>query len=144
MTVTEQTFDVSCVQLFAVLSEPETYPRWLVGAKNIREVRDGWPAVGSSFKHVVGFGPLVIPDRTTVREIDAPRVLELLVRARPLLEAVVRFELTDLATGCHLRMTETPVGIYRFITPIAQPLIRARNERSLHRLQDVVSARTPA
>lgn len=144
MTVTEQRFDVSQVALFAVLAEPETYPHWLVGAKGIREVDDEWPAVGSSFKHVVGFGPLVIPDRTTVREIEAPLTLELLVRARPLLEAVVRFEVEDLGSGCRLRMTETPAGIYKFISPLAQPLIRARNERSLRRLLGVVSAASAA
>jgi Polyketide cyclase / dehydrase and lipid transport len=139
MTVTEQSFEVSAVALFAVLAEPETYPRWLVGAKDVREVTPDWPAVGSSFKHVVGFGPLAIPDRTTVRKLDAPAMFELLVRARPLLEAVVRFEVEDVGAGSRLRMTETPVGIYRFIAPLARPLIRARNERSLRRLQEVVS-----
>jgi uncharacterized protein YndB with AHSA1/START domain len=138
--VTERTFDVPAARLFATLVEPESYPRWLVGAKHIREVVDGWPAVGSHFKHVVGFGPFAIPDRTTVRETTPPHVLELLVRARPLLEAVVRFEVTDVGSSCHLRMTETPVGSYRFLAPIAGPLIRARNERSLQRLQAVVSA----
>jgi len=145
MTVTEQTFEVSSGALFALLAEPETYPHWLVGAKGIREVSPDWPAVGSSFKHVVGFGPLAIPDRTTVRKLAAPTMIELLVRARPLLEAVVRFEVEDRAGGCRLRMTETPVGVYKFLAPLARPLIRARNERSLHRLRDVVCRRaTPA
>lgn len=140
MSVTEQDFAVSTTTLFTVLTEPETYPRWLVGAKRIREVTPDWPQVGSDFKHVVGFGPLAFPDRTTVRETAAPTTLELLVRVRPVLEAVVRFQLTSTAAGCTLRMTETPVGIYRFIAPLAQPLIRIRNERSLQRLHDVVAA----
>ncbi|MEO5901409.1 MAG: SRPBCC family protein [Ilumatobacteraceae bacterium] len=142
--MTVQSFDVPSAALFAVLAEPGTYPRWLVGAKRIREVTADWPSAGSSFKHVVGFGPLAIPDRTTVRAIEAPLMLELLVRARPLLAAVVRYEVEDLGSGCKLRMNETPVGIYKFIAPVARPLIRRRNERSLRRLLAVVSSATRA
>ena len=48
-------------------------------------------------------------NRTTARGIDAPNMLELLVRARPAIEAVVVFQVTRLvaeaslsvASGCH-------------------------------------------
>jgi uncharacterized protein YndB with AHSA1/START domain len=141
MATTEQTFDVSVSDLFATLANPDTYPHWLVGAKRIRSVSDDWPQPKSFFEHVVGFGPAVIPDRTTVRAIDPPHMLEMLVRARPLLEAVVRFEVRGSATGCTLVMRETPAGVYKAISSVAQPLIRARNERSLRRLQEYVESR---
>jgi uncharacterized protein YndB with AHSA1/START domain len=140
MTVTEQSFAIPASDLFAILVDPDTYPRWLVGTKKIRSVDAGWPSPGSSFAHTVGFGPLAIPDRTTVREIEAPNVLELLVRARPLIEAVVRFEVAATTTGSRLRMTETPVGIHKVIAPVVAPLIRARNERSMDRLRAVSDA----
>jgi len=138
MTVTEHTFDISAGVLFHVIVDPETYPQWLVGTKNIREVSADWPQPGSYFKHTVGFGPIAIPDKTTARAVEAPRMLELLVRARPAIEAVVRFEITADGTGSKLRMTETPVGIHKLISPLAQPLIRARNERSLKRLDEII------
>ncbi|MCU1366326.1 MAG: hypothetical protein JWN39_1965 [Ilumatobacteraceae bacterium] len=135
MTVTEQKFDITPTALFDVLVDPTTYPKWLVGAKRIREVSPDWPAAESWFKHTVGFGPIAIPDRTTVRDVEAPIMLELLVRARPAIEAIVRFDIVPKTDGCLLRMTETPVGIHKLLSPVMQPLIRARNERSLQRLR---------
>lgn len=140
MAITEQDFSVSATALFAALTNPETYPRWLVGAKNIRSVSDDWPQPKSYFEHTVGFGPVVIPDRTTVRAIDPPDMLEMLVRARPFLEAVVRFEVAATPAGSHVSMQETPIGIYKGISAVAQPLIRARNERSLQRLKAYVES----
>jgi hypothetical protein len=140
LTVTERHYDVDAAGLFAFLVEPETYPAWLVGTKRIRTVDDTWPQPGSSFRHIVGFGPAAISDRTTCRALDAPRTLELFVRARPLIEAVVRFDLIPTAEGCMLRMTETPSGVYKLVSPILQPLIRARNERSLTRLGHVIES----
>lgn len=142
MIVTEQTFDVGPADLFGVISDPYTYPEWLVGTKQIREVSADWPDPGSFFRHTVGFGPVAIPDRTDSREVVIPCVLELLVRARPAIEAVVRFEITIRDGGSRLRMTETPVGPFKFLAPLAQPLIRARNERSLRRLKSFVEAQT--
>ena len=136
MTVTQHSFDVPADRLFAVLVDPETYPAWLVGTKKIRHVSSRWPEPGSHFKHTVGFGPLAIPDTTSVRALEGPRMLEMMVRARPAIEAVVRFEVEPIGpTSCRLTMIETPVGPYRLIAPVAQPLIRGRNERSLHRLE---------
>jgi uncharacterized protein YndB with AHSA1/START domain len=138
VTITERTFDTSADELFAILIDPETYPDWLVGTKKMRDVSANWPVPGSTFTHVVGFGPLALTDRTTLREIDPPWSLELFVRARPALEAVVRFELEAEGTATRLRMTEHMAGLFKLIAPVAEPLIRARNERSLQRLADVV------
>ena len=140
MATTQQTFSVSAPDLFDAIVDPETYPHWLVGARRIRSVSDDWPHPDSSFRHTVGFGPLVIADDTTVRAIEAPRVLELLVRARPVLEAAVRFEVEVLPTGSRWTMVETPVGLYKTISSVAQPLIRARNERSLRRLKELLES----
>ena len=140
MTVTEHTFGIPAPRLFEMISDPDTYPRWLVGTKHIREVSPSWPRPGSYFKHTVGFGPLAIPDRTTLRDIERPHMLELLVRARPAIEAVVRFEIEPMGIGSKLRMQETPVGVHKLISPLAQPLIRARNERSLRRLDEYIGS----
>lgn len=143
MAITEQSFNVSATTLFDTLTNPDTYPQWLVGTRQIREVSDDWPRPRSYFKHTVGFGPLAIPDKTTVRSIDAPRMIEMMVRARPLIEAVVRFEVAPTPSGSTVRMEETPVGIYKLFSAVAQSLIRARNERSMNRLRSFVEADDP-
>ena len=139
MTITQRTFDVPMARVHATLVEPTTYPRWLVGAKRIREVAPGWPAEGTWFEHVVGFGPLQLADRTTSLGSHPPDSLELLVRARPLMKATVRFQLAERPSGCVLTMTETPTGTYRWVSTVAGPLLRKRNERSLDRLAALVS-----
>lgn len=141
MSVTERTYEISPETLFATIVDPSTYPEWLVGAKKIREVSSTWPEPGSFFKHAVGFGPIVIPDTTTASAIMRSHMLELLVRARPIIEARVRFDIAAKESGSVLRMTETPVGIFKLVAPVAQRLIRARNERSLDRLAALVEKR---
>jgi uncharacterized protein YndB with AHSA1/START domain len=141
MTVTERTFRSSADVVFNALVHAEGYPRWLVGAQFVR-TDPAWPAPGSSFHHRVGFGPLGLNDRTTVRELEPGRRLRLKVRARPVLEADVEFVVTPVGTGSgagsSLRMEERPVGLFRFAAPVFAPLVKARNERSLQRLADVV------
>lgn len=82
MTVTEQAFDIPPATLFAIIVDPASYPEWLIGTEKICEVSADWPAPGSFFEHKVGFGPIVIPDRSTARDIESPLMFELLVRAR--------------------------------------------------------------
>ena len=43
--------------VFAVLTDPTTYPSWLIGAADIRSIDRSWPAPGSRFHHRVGVGP---------------------------------------------------------------------------------------
>jgi len=134
----EQSFQLAPDELFEILTTPDTYPHWLVGAKRIRRVVPAWPSVGSYFEHVVGVGALAIADRTSVTAIEPPVMLELLVRARPLIRASVRFDVEPNSDGCLLRMTETPIGAYKLASAVLQPLIRARNAGSMHRLSKLV------
>ena len=128
----------------AILAEPRTYPLWLVGARKIRYVSPSWPRRGSYFEHVVGFGPVASVDRTTSKGFRRGRELNFVVRARPFLEALVRFEVAPGAEGCCVRMTETPMGLFNIGAPVVHPLIAVRNERSLQRLESLLCAdRTP-
>lgn len=138
MATSEADFSVSVADLFDVIIDPETYPRWLIGTRRIRTVSEDWPSPHSTFKHLVGFGPLVIADVSTLRAIRPPVMMELVVRARPVLEAVVRFELAPTYSGSRLTMRETPVGVCRLFSAMTQPLIHARNDASLNRLRAVV------
>ena len=127
-------------QVFAVLVDPETYPKWLVGAKEIRAVDDDWPAPGSRFHHRFGLiGPLTIPDSTKVIEIDRPRLLSLEVRARPLGRGRATFTLDDVETGddrpcTKIAIDEVPLGSMAAATPVLEPFIKSRNVASLNAL----------
>jgi uncharacterized protein YndB with AHSA1/START domain len=95
--------------VFEVLTDPRTYPDWLVGADAIREVEPNWPEPGSSFHHVVGAGPFKLADKSTVVAVDKPRRLELAVFARPFIKAHVTFELSERnGGGTRIEMREKP------------------------------------
>jgi uncharacterized protein YndB with AHSA1/START domain len=140
MTTVTKTFDRPIDDVFAVLADPWTYPRWLVGAQEMRSVEPAWPAPGASFHHRVGLGgPLIVDDHSTVREIAAPERLELEVRARPFGRARVTFRLTAEAATTRVDFSEVPIGAARLMAPVAAPLAIVRNRRSLDQLDRVLA-----
>lgn len=131
-------------RVFSTLTEPETYPDWLIGARDIRSVDAEWPRPGSRFHHRVGLiGPLKVADSTEVLEIEAPTLLALEVRARPFGRGKATFTLepADDPSGAGdphtaVELDEVPLGALSALTPLLDPLARARNSRSLHLLAD--------
>lgn len=133
--------------VFDVLLDAHTYPRWVVGARRIRDVDDTWPAPGSSFHHAVGPGPTEVRDATTVVEIDPPRRLALEARFRPPGVARVEFELEALGPDrTRLTMLEHALRGPAFMNNrvaqvVADPLLAARNWWSLRRLKHIAESR---
>src|SRR5690606_1626400 len=79
MTTVETTIAAPRADVWAALVDVRTYPTWLVGARRVRSVDDGWPEPGQAFHHVVGVGPITIADATRSVAVDPERRLELLV-----------------------------------------------------------------
>lgn len=123
---------------WAVLSDPRTYPRWLVGAVEILAVDEDWPAPGSAFRHRVGLGgPVTTEDSTKVESAEPPRLLVLEARARPFGRAHVEIEVRPVPDGAEVAMREGLLPPLTPVTPLLQPLTVARNRRSLRRLRDL-------
>ena len=140
MAFTSREYEVSPRAAFAVLRDPEMYPRWLVGAQEIRSVDATWPQPGSRFHHTVGFGPVRIADNTEVLDIDdAAMVLRLKVRARPLISAVATFRVLGSANRCVITLQEEPTVrvVGNLVRPVMDPATHVRNHRSLRRLAEV-------
>jgi hypothetical protein len=141
--------------IFSVLVDAYTYPDWLVGAQRIRSVDDSWPAPGSAFHHVVGFGPIKVADSTRVTSLARPDCLELNAHARPFGRASVRFTLqpaslqpVSFQSGekdrTELWLEETPTSpVLRVLAPFVDAGIAVRNDASLKRLREVVLAKYP-
>lgn len=137
-----QEYPVPPERAWAIVSDPRTYPRWLVGAKEILSVDEAWPAKDTSFRHRVGLGgPLTTRDSTTVRYVDEGRLLILEARARPFGRAHVEIEVRPAADGCEIAIRE---GVMAPLTPLTgpmQPLIMARNKRSLQQIAELPEVR---
>ena len=143
MAVVERTIERPIKEVFAALIDPHTYPDWLVGAQEIRDVEAGWPSPGSAFHHRVGLvGPLTVADLTKVIDIEEPLRLSLEVRARPLGRGRATFDLTASGPGdshtC-VRLDEVPIGLLSATGPLLDPLTARRNRRSLFRLDEYLA-----
>jgi len=141
MAVVRRSIPCRREEVFEALVTPETYPQWLVGARAIRSVDDGWPAVGTAFHHRVGLvGPLEVADLSKVLDVDPPNVLTLEVRARPFGRGRARFVLTEepgpAGHATVVELDEVPIGLLGRLRPLLDPLTAARNRRSLANLAD--------
>jgi uncharacterized protein YndB with AHSA1/START domain len=142
MAVSHLRIPVSPERVFAVLSDPDSYGYWVVGSDTIRHAEDTWPAPGSRFHHRVGFGPFKISDHTEVLDCEPPRRLVLRARARPLLTARVTLHIHETNGVSDVTMVEEaadPLSRVLF-NPLAQPLIRLRNDRALRRLSKLATS----
>lgn len=138
---TSRQIDASPAAVFAVLVDPESYPKWLVGADRIRQVDPDWPTIGSKFHHVVGFGPFKIADSTEVIDIDeGGGMLRLKVRARPFISAFTTLRVVGDYRRSVVTFEEEPAirTIGNLVRPVLDPTVHVRNHRSLRRLAAVV------
>lgn len=143
MSTVHATIEAPPEEVWEALVDVRTYPDWLIGARKIRSIDDGWPAPGTAFHHTVGLvGPLTISDRTLSEGADPNRSLWLDVRARPLVHGKVRFELRPTPKGTEVKMEEHAVGIHRLFAPVMDPLAAARNRGSLEKLKKLVGERS--
>jgi NAD(P)-dependent dehydrogenase (short-subunit alcohol dehydrogenase family)/uncharacterized protein YndB with AHSA1/START domain len=128
-------------EVFAVLSDPDCYPRWVVGAADIRDRDEDFPAVGSRFHHKIGSWPVGLNDHTEVAELEPPRRIVLQAKARPLGTARIEIELRERVGGTELTMEEVPGDRLTSLVagnPIADTALRIRNAEALARLKRLV------
>ena len=142
--------DLSPDALYEVLADGWSYGSWVVGTKEIRDVDDTWPAVGSCIHYTVGVGPLTFRDLTTVRAVRPGRQLVLEARGWPAGTVGIRLDLDPAPDGgTRVAIREEPErGIAaRLHNPLTDLLIRLRNVLTLRRLARVArrsAGRSPA
>ena len=142
MAIVSRETNASIDVVFATLVDPTTYPHWLVGARDIRDIDDDWPRPGAAFHHRVGLvGPLKIADLSKVVEVHPPGLLTLEVRARPLGRGLASFRLREVPADpgrCVVELDEVPLGRLARLQPVLDPITARRNRRSLAQLEDFI------
>lgn len=145
MATTRIDIDADPTEVYAVLADGWTYGDWVVGAKQIRAVDDGFPAVGTRLHHTIGAGPATIGDVTEVVAAQPPRFLELRAAAGPLGEATITFDLEATPAGTCVTMHERPIGdaAPARVGRRVDRLLRVRNAEALWRLKRRVEMAAP-
>lgn len=124
-------------EVFNLLSDPETYPQWLVGAQRIRGVDDHFPQPGAKFDHSVGpTTATTVDDETAVIESHGHRQLVLEVHVGPV-TGEVEFDLRKRGDATDVVMRERPTGPAILLTPLLRPALALRNRRSLQQLAQI-------
>ena len=129
-------------RVWEVLSDPQAYREWVLGAKEIRGADERFPETGSELHHTVGAGPLTIKDSTTVVRSERPSVLQLHAKLGPLGTATVTLRLEGEDGRTRVVMYERGSrGALQFLQPVNEALLRGRNLISLEKLRDAVERR---
>jgi uncharacterized protein YndB with AHSA1/START domain len=144
MTGVSRTIAATPEDVYAQLADGWIYAAWVVGASHIRDVEEGWPAIGTRIHHQVGPWPVTIDDTTEVVDAVVGSRLVLQARAWPVGEA--RVELTieaDGDEGSLVTMSEAPTrGVGRWLdNPLQRLVLRKRNAESLARLASLAEKR---
>jgi uncharacterized protein YndB with AHSA1/START domain len=126
--------------VFGIISDPSTYPDWLVGAHHMRAIDSEFPAAGSEFHHSVGpTEKLSVDDSTESLGFERDRHLALDVHVGPF-EARVDLELEPVDCGrTAIRFSERPIGLFAPLGPLLRPSLHARNQVSIDRLRRLVA-----
>lgn len=147
MATTTRLINTTPDRVFTVLADGWTYSDWVVGTAHIRNVDDGYPAIGMEIHHKAGPWPVSLKDRTTVLECEPDRMLLLKLRLWPLGAGKVLFTLEPVgAAATRVTMveefTEGPlVGLRNKVNDV---VMHYRNRESLRRLADIAVNRERA
>lgn len=124
-------------QVFDVLRDGRSYGDWVVGTREIRDVDEGWPAVGTRLHYRVGYGPLRKDDVTSCRLYAPDTRIELEAHAWPAGTARIAITAEVADGGTLVSIDEHPLrGPAKLLhNRLVDLLVKARNVETLRRLE---------
>lgn len=137
----EVEIDAPAADVFAVVSDPRTYPDWVVGCHRIRAVDADWPQPGSRFHHTVGAGPAKADGSTAVVRIEPPSLLTLEANAGAAGTASITFTvelLDDRRSRVTIEEEALDGAAVRLPNAVTDTGLKLRNAETLRRLRKLV------
>jgi hypothetical protein len=136
----QRAVDVAPESVWAVLEDPEAYPKWMAGKIDVQQALGSWPAAGASFDFSFLWGPFRRSGRATVLESRPPGLLRDSVVTRPDFPIDRRDLRQHLRAGLRRRIAENPHGLRSLgmsgYVWVAGPLA---NARSIERLEGLAA-----
>ncbi len=129
--------------VFGVLLDPQAYSEWVVGAYKVRDVDAEWPAKGSSFHHQLARSGGGVKDKTTIVDLERPRLIKLKAFARPVGAVDITLRVESLGSDSLIVMDETAAedSKLRKIKPVLELFTYLRNVEALRRLARIAERR---
>jgi hypothetical protein len=95
--------------VWAVLADPDSYVKWVVGPSEVTPERGRWPEPGATIHYELSLGPVRLANQTVVRHVEEGSVLELEAKAGPLGTARIAIELRPWGEHCLVIVDEHPL-----------------------------------
>jgi len=132
-------------QVWDVLADGYAYASWVIGTRDIRDVDDGWPAVGAAIHYTVGRGPFPLRGRTTVRQAVEHERLALEADAGLLGSVRIVIELSEWGEGTVVVLDEHPLRgpAYLLHNAVSEAVLAVRGRPMLLKLARLVERRHP-
>ena len=112
MSAVERPIGVEPEAVWALLSAPSAYPRWVLGMTEVRRADGDWPRLGSSFEYGFRWGPIRLSGRATCLEAHPPNHLRLRWRRRLLAESIAEITIRPVPGGSRIRLADSPTGLF--------------------------------
>ncbi|QOV44898.1 SRPBCC family protein [Streptomyces chromofuscus] len=109
MAVRHRLIKARPAEVWAVLADADSYPRWVVGPSGAEPVRGQWPQKDAAIRYEIPVGPLRLSNETVVRRCEEGVGLELEAHAGPLGTARIDIELRPWGEHCLVLVDEHPL-----------------------------------
>ncbi|MBT2416111.1 SRPBCC family protein [Streptomyces sp. ISL-12] len=143
MAVRHRLVQASPRSVWAVLADPDSYVKWVVGPSQVTPERGRWPEVGAAIHYEVCLGPVRLTNETVVRRCEEGTLLELEAKAGQLGTARIAVELRPWGEDCLVIVDEHPLrgpgGMLH--NAGVELIIQLRHRAMLARLAELCEAR---
>jgi uncharacterized membrane protein len=128
-------------EVFAFVSNPENFPKWISSSSEVRITSEGPIGVGTTFRPVVTFLGRRMEGESEVTEYEPNRrYVEKTISGPFPVENSMTFERIEGGTRVSLTSMAEPGGFFKLAEPLLVGLVKRQFEADLARLKDLMEA----
>jgi uncharacterized membrane protein len=128
-------------EVFAVVSNPENYPKWISSSVEVKMASGRLIGVGTTFRPVVKFLGRQIESETEITEYEPNRrYVEKSISGPFPVENSLTFERVEGGTRVSLTTVAEPGGFFKLAEPLLMSIVKHQFEADLVTLKDLMEA----
>ncbi len=128
-------------EVFAFVSNPENYPKWVSGSSEVTITSAGHIGVGTTFRSVVTFLGRRIESEVEFTEYESNRSYAQKTTSGPIpIQSRVTFERVDGGTRFTNHQVAEPGGFFKLAEPLLVRMVKRQFEADAANLKDLMEA----